>query len=287
VWCEGEVTACQEANVWTVTYADGTTEDLARADATAAVAAAAEASSAAMETADMDTVRASAAEDATPESGESNGAAADGAATGEGGAAAAPEGGAGGTKRKAGSGRPAGLDEAQLEALAQIVAQGEAPTGDKIVEAFLASAPGRSKAAANRALREIAASPGGRGKWLLTRDACGKFGLPFVAPPAQAAEKKAPKVPKLAAAAATPVAPLAAGNSPVAERAARGKSPQQPHTLDGFFRTAKYPERPSGTAAAADAADAVAAEPAAALFAAPAVGAAEPMEETDGACSQE
>jgi hypothetical protein len=109
------------------------------------------------------------------------------AATGEGGAAAAPEGGAGGTKRKAGSGRPAGLDEAQLEALAQIVAQGEAPTGDKIVEAFLAAVPGRSKAAANRALREIAASPGGRGKWHLTRDACGKFGLPFVAPPAQAA----------------------------------------------------------------------------------------------------
>jgi hypothetical protein len=140
------------------------------------------------------------------------------AATGEGGAAAAPEGGAGGTKRKAGSGRPAGLDEAQLEALAKIVAQGEAPTGDKIVEAFLAAAPGRSKAAANRALREMAASPGGRGKWLLTRDACGKFGLPFVAPPAQAVagaaagKGKAGKKPQTAAAGRD-----AAANPPLAD----------------------------------------------------------------------
>ena len=110
-----------------------------------------------------------------------------------------------GTKRKAPSGRPVGgtgLAEAHVEALAKLVAQGEVLSADKIVEAFLAQVPGPSKAAVSRALREMAIHPVGRAKWLLTRETCEKFGLPFVEPPASAggaaskskgkAEKKKP-----------------------------------------------------------------------------------------------
>jgi len=95
-----------------------------------------------------------------------------------------------GTKRKAPSGRPAGTsgldDDAHVEALAKLVAQGEVLSGDKIVEAFLALVPGPSKAAVHRALREMAVPPVGRAKWHLKRETCEKFHLPFEEPPAAA-----------------------------------------------------------------------------------------------------
>ena len=153
-----------------------------------------------------------------------------------------------GTKRKASAGFD---DDAHVEALAKLVAQGEVLSGDKIVEAFLALVPGPSKAAVHRALREMAIPPVGRAKWHLKRETCEKFHLPFAEPPAPV-EKKAPKARgsnatgSASAASAAPVAAtsIAASAAPVVEPSpsavteddSSAKSPQKPkmNTLDKF-----------------------------------------------------
>ena len=158
-----------------------------------------------------------------------------------------------GTKRKAPSGRPVGgtgLAEAHVEALAKLVAQGEVLSADKIVEAFLAQVPGPSKAAVSRALREMAIPPVGRAKWLLTRETCEKFGLPFVEPPAPV-EKKASKA-NASNASAAPAAAASAVEQPsssVVGDVSSTKSPQKPkmNTLDKFVVKTQSPSRASST----------------------------------------
>jgi hypothetical protein len=168
-------------------------------------------------------------------------------------ASAAESSKATGTKRKASSGRPVGgtgLAEAHVEALAKLVAQGEVLSADKIVEAFLVQVPGPSKAAVSRALREMAIPPVGRAKWLLTRETCEKFGLPFVEPPAPV-EKKASKA-NASNASAAPAAAASAVEQPsssVVGDVSSTKSPQKPkmNTLDKFVVKTQSPSRASST----------------------------------------
>jgi hypothetical protein len=143
-----------------------------------------------------------------------------------------------------------GLAEAHVEALAKLVAQGEVLSADKIVEAFLVQVPGPSKAAVSRALREMAIPPVGRAKWLLTRETCEKFGLPFVEPPAPV-EKKASKA-NASNASAAPAAAASAVEQPsssVVGDVSSTKSPQKPkmNTLDKFVVKTQSPSRASST----------------------------------------